>query len=89
MKTKCTAAQLEFHALGRREVVANFEGGAISSDGGALWLHEVEQRSGILQGFAQCVHDYRDPALIERTMHELVSQRVKARALGYEDSERS
>jgi hypothetical protein len=85
MKTKCTAGRLRFHGLGRREVVVDFDGGAISSDAGALLLREVEQRSGILQGFAKCFHDYRDPALIEHTVEELVSQRVYALALGYED----
>lgn len=85
MKTKCTAGRLRFHELGRREVVVNFDGGAISSDGGALLLREVEQRSDILHGFAKCFHDYRDPALIEHTVEELVSQRVYALALGYED----
>ena len=85
MKTKCTAGRLRFHELGHREVVVNFDGGAISSDAGALLLREVEQRSGILQGFAKCFHDYRDPALIEHTIEELVSQRVYALALGYED----
>ena len=39
MSTKCTAGQLEFHASGRRDVVANFDGDAISSDGGVICQH--------------------------------------------------
>ena len=35
MKTQCSEEQLEFHALGKRAVVGNFDGGQISSDGGA------------------------------------------------------
>ena len=45
MKTECTAGQLEFHGLGRRAVVGQFDGGKISSDSGGLLLREVEQRT--------------------------------------------
>ncbi|TKB06487.1 hypothetical protein FCL48_21060, partial [Desulforhopalus sp. IMCC35007] len=40
--------------LGRREIVADFNGGTITSDGGALLLREVEQRTNILHRFSQC-----------------------------------
>ena len=33
MQTECKASQLEFQGLGRRQVVADFDGGRISSDG--------------------------------------------------------
>jgi hypothetical protein len=42
MKTGCTAEQLEFHGLGRRVVVGEFNGGAISSDSGGLSLRESD-----------------------------------------------
>lgn len=41
---KCTADQMEFGRFGRRVIEANFQGGAISSDGGLLLLREVERR---------------------------------------------
>ncbi len=85
MVTECNAEQLEFDSLGRREVVAKFDGGQISSDGGAVLLREVERRTGILERFSQCFTDYRDPELIEHTVGELVSQRAIGLALGYED----
>ena len=44
MKTECTREYRSFQALGRREIVADFSGGTITSDGGALLLREVEQR---------------------------------------------
>ncbi|MGB5728894.1 MAG: hypothetical protein WBM52_16975 [Thiogranum sp.] len=44
MKTECTAGQLEFHGLGRRAMVGEFNGGKISSDSGGLLLREVKQR---------------------------------------------
>jgi len=71
--------------LGRREVVAGFDGGTITTDGGALLLREVEGRTGILAQFAACFTDYRAPELIEHTAAELIAQRVFALALGYED----
>ncbi len=85
MVTECNPEQLAFDSLGRREVVAKFDGGQISSDGGALLLREVEQRTGILERFSRCFTDYRDPERIEHTVGELVAQRVIGLALGYED----
>ena len=64
METQCTASQLEFHALGRREVVGRFDGGNITSDAGGLLLRETEKRTGIVHGFAQCFEDSRDQFLI-------------------------
>ncbi len=75
----------EFHALGRRHVVARFDGGRITSDGGALLLREAERVTGIIRQFAACFSDYRDPDRIEHTVDELVAQRVYGLTLGYED----
>ena len=85
MKTECTPSQLEFHALGRREVVGKFDGGNITSDAGGLLLRETEKRTGIISGFAKCFEDKRNPEAIEHTVGELVAQRVYGLALGYED----
>ena len=85
MKTECTKIYRSFQALGRREIVTDFSGGTITSDGGALLLREVEQRTAILQRFAQCFTDYRKENRIEHNVLSLVSQRVIGLALGYED----
>ena len=85
MKTECTRIYNSFQALGRREIVADFSGGTITSDGGSLLLREVEQRTSILQRFAKCFTDYRDAKRIEHSVLSLVSQRVIGLALGYED----
>jgi hypothetical protein len=85
METECTPTQLEFHALGRREIVGKFDGGNITSDAGGLLLRETEKRTGIISGFAGCFQDLRDPELIEHTVTQLVAQRVYGLALGYED----
>jgi hypothetical protein len=85
MKTQCTSEQLEFHAFGRRDVIGKFDGEMISSDGGAILLREVEQRTGIISRLAQQFTDHRNPERTEHTLSELISQRVMAIALGYED----
>src|SRR5258708_13828727 len=85
MTTECNQFVLGFHPLKRREIRAEFNGGAISSDGGGLLLREVEKRIRMLRQFAACFTDYRNPDLIEHTVEELVAQRVYGRALGYED----
>jgi hypothetical protein len=71
--------------LGSREVLADFDGGDISSDGGALLLREAERLTGIIRQFAACFTDHRNPDLTEHTVEELIAQRVYALALGYED----
>src|SRR6266850_2100576 len=85
MTTECNQFVFGFHPLKRLEIRAQFDGGAISTDGGCLLLREVEKRIGILRQFASCFTDYRNPDLIEHTVEELVAQRIYGLALGYED----
>ena len=83
--TECNPQSLDFQPLQRRAVVGRFDGGRLTSDGGALLLREVELRTGILKQFAGCFTDYRDPDLIEHSLYTLLAQRVFGLALGYED----
>src|ERR1700693_3835678 len=85
MSTECNQFVFGFHPLKQREIRAQFDGGATTSDGGGLLLREVEKRIGILRQFAACFTDYRNADLIEHTVKELVAQRVYGLALGYED----
>lgn len=83
--TECNKQPLLFQPHARREVVADFDGGAITSDAGGLLLREVEERFGIVRQFARCFTDHRDEELIEFSALELLLQRVMGLALGYED----
>lgn len=85
MSTECTPVQLEFHAFGAREIIGRFDGGRITSDGGALLLREVDLRLGLFDRMAECFKDYRNPESIEHTVRSLIAQRVGGLALGYED----
>ncbi|NKC11695.1 MAG: hypothetical protein GKR94_05680 [Gammaproteobacteria bacterium] len=85
LKTQCTGEPLEFHALGRRLVTGRFEGGRISSDAGGVLLRERDKRIGLSARVSRGWVDYRNPASLEHSVHEWISQRLYAIALGYED----
>ncbi len=85
MATHCTARQLEFEGLARRRVVAKFDGGRMTSDGGALLLREADSLFNVTERVAGAFVDYRDPGRIEHDVTTLVAQRIFALALGYED----
>ena len=59
--TECTQPSFTFANQGRRQVVARFDGGTITSDGGGVLLRQTEQRTGILRQFAGCFRDHRQP----------------------------
>jgi hypothetical protein len=85
MPTECNAGLFGFASVGRREVVAGFDGGAITSDAGALLLGAADRTIGLVGRFAQCFRDVRCQELIEHAVETLVGQRVFGIALGYED----
>ena len=80
-----TTAQVEFPFAGRRRVRAVFDGGAISSDGGALLLGQIESRIHLIESLAAVLPDHRDPRYVTHSVGDLVRQRVMGIALGYED----
>ena len=82
---KCTADQMSFGRLGRRKIEANFEGGALSSDGGLMLLRQVDRRIGLSRAVAAALHDPRNQDLIVHEMRDLVAQRLYALCCGYED----
>jgi Transposase DDE domain group 1 len=85
MQTECSAERFDFGTVGRREVVGSFDGGAITSDAGALLLGATDRMIGLVDRFAGCFNDCRKAELIEHRVATLVGQRVFGIALGYED----
>jgi hypothetical protein len=83
--TECNQSSFGFAASGRREIVARFDGGTISSDGGAFLLRQTDKRLNLLPRLAGCFLDGRNQDLIEHTIAEMLAQRVYGLALGYED----
>ena len=81
--TECNQDRFEFaSAHGRREIVAEFSGGTVSADGGALLLQEADSKMNLLARFSQCFIDRRNPVLIEHSIEQMIRQRVYALALG-------
>jgi hypothetical protein len=85
MQTECSAELFAFAPVGRREVVGSFDGGAITSDAGALLLRSTDRTIGLVKRFSKCFIDHRDQVLIEHRVETLIGQRVFGIALGYED----
>jgi Transposase DDE domain group 1 len=85
MLTECNPSGFEFAPVEGRRVVAAFDGGAISSDAGALLLGETERAIRLTERFAACFTDARVSSLVEHSVGTLVMQRVVGIALGYED----
>lgn len=83
--TECTQSQFGFAAHNSRRVVAQFDGGTITTDGGGLLLRETDLRLKLIERFAACFIDRREAALIRHTIPELLAQRIYGLALGYED----
>ena len=84
--TECNEDRFEFTSVqGTREIVAEFSGGTISSDGGGLLLQETDSKMNLLKRFSQCFVDGRNQDLIEHSVEQMIRQRVFALALGYED----
>ena len=85
MPTDCTPALMEFPPVSGHPVVASFDGGAITSDAGALLLGQTDRSIRLTERFAACFADTRTPELVEHQVETLVMQRVMGIALGYED----
>jgi hypothetical protein len=85
MPTECSRDLFGFATVEGREVVAAFDGGAITSDAGALLLGATDREIRMMERFAACFHDVRRQDLIEHEVVTLIGQRVFGIALGYED----
>ena len=85
MQADCSAAQLHFEGFGKRQVVGAFDGGAVTSNAGAILLREADRALGLTAKVARCFSDGRAAELVVHRLETLVAQRVHAIALGYED----
>jgi hypothetical protein len=83
--TVCKQSTFDFQALGGRKVTADFSGGYLSSDGGALLLREVEKAGRLIERLATCFEDGRNPAYVEHPLEQMLRQRIFGLATGYED----
>lgn len=83
--TQCNLFSFQFQSHNSKKVIANFDGGHITSDAGAILLCELEKKTKILEKFAGCFTDHRNQDKIEHRVLEMISQRIYGLILGYED----
>ena len=62
--TDCNRKSLSFSSLGSKSLVADFLGGRLTSDAGALLLREVGQKIGLFEALDQVIPDPRHPVYI-------------------------
>ena len=73
MSAHCTPSILEYARFFNRQVTARFDGGCMSSNGGAVVLCEVEQTFNLFEHLTQCFTDYRNPRRCEHRAWEATS----------------
>jgi hypothetical protein len=69
-----------------KAVVARFDGGRLSSEGGLLALREIERRLGVADRLAACLNDPRAPERVQHRLAEIIRFRMLMIAAGYQDS---
>lgn len=77
--------KLNLGRLKGKEIIANFEGGKITSDAGIMLMAELDKKLKITKMFAECFEDYINLSYVDYSVHQLVSQRFYGLILGYED----
>jgi Transposase DDE domain group 1 len=85
MLAECSAEPSVYGRVEGRPVLAEFDGGALTSDAGGLLLGAADRRLDLVGRLAGCFRDARDPRFVEHSVATLVGQRVFGIALGYED----
>lgn len=81
-----TQTRLPFTSISGKKVEADFDGGNVTSDGGALFLREVEKEVGVIGRFVGVLRDGRDQRYVDHSLEDLLRQRIFQIALGYEDA---
>src|SRR5688572_18073088 len=77
---------LPFARLCGKNLQADFDGGTLSSDGGVLFLREIEAQVGIIRRMTGALDDSRDAPYTDHSYEELLRQRIFQIACGYEDA---
>jgi hypothetical protein len=68
--------QFNFGKLNGRQLIANFEGGKITSDGGIVLIAELDKKLKITERFSDCFEDHRHLSYVDYSVKQLLAQRV-------------
>jgi hypothetical protein len=82
-----TLLTFDFPVIERKKVIAAFDGGRITSDGGVMLLGVVERQLGIAEKLARLISDPRNPLLVTHGVDDILRARILAIACGYEDAD--
>ncbi len=85
MQTECSAEPSLFGRVEGRPVIAEFDGGALTSDAGGLLLGAADRSLDLVRRLWECFRDARDQRFVEHSVATMIGQRVFGLALGYED----
>ena len=85
MQTECNAEPSLFGLVEGRPVIAEFDGGALTSDAGGLLLGAADRSLDLVRRLSECFRDARDQRFVEHSVATMIGQRVFGLALGYED----
>ena len=83
--TDCNTQSLLFSSLSSKKIQADFNGGSLTSDAGALLLRELDRRIGLIDSINRCIPDPRNQFFIAHQQKTMLAQRIFGIALGYED----
>ena len=83
--TECNGDSLHFSRIESKAVVADFHGGRLTTDAGALLLREVAERLGLFDALDHAIPDPRWLPIVVHDQRAMLAQRIIAIALGYED----
>jgi hypothetical protein len=83
--TQCSTKPIEFSRLSPKKIQADFDGGTLTSDGGAVLLREVDRGLGLIDAINAGIPDPRNQDLIIHQQRTLLAQRIFGITLGYED----
>jgi len=83
---KDNQTMLQFASISGKKLGADFDGGILTSDGGALFLRKVESKVGVIRRLVDALRDHRHQSYIEHSYEDLLRQRVFQIACGYEDA---
>jgi hypothetical protein len=83
--TECIDEPLHFSRIGPKAVIADFNGGRLTTDAGALLLRELGQKLGLFDALDRVIPDPRWLPIVVHDQKAMLAQRIIAIALGYED----
>jgi hypothetical protein len=75
-----------FPGLFNKPLIATFDRPHASSDGGAILLKAADARYGLIDGFARCLVERRQPGKVRHTLEDLLAQRIFGLACGHQDA---